>query len=75
MTRWLLRCTECGNTWLLEVSFDLTKLSQRRLYHYCPYCKRNTFHEILERIDEDEAVPEQQGGSSGEGQLTEPEKT
>ncbi|KSW11894.1 hypothetical protein CF15_03595 [Pyrodictium occultum] len=53
MTKWLLRCTTCGNTWELEVSFDLTKLSSGKLYHYCRYCKRNTFHEILERVDED----------------------
>ena len=56
MTKWLLRCTRCGKTWILEVSFDLTKLSTGRLYHYCPYCKRNTFHEIVKRIEEGEEV-------------------
>ena len=54
MTKWLLRCTRCGRTWILEVSFDLTKLSGGRLYHYCPYCKRNTFHEIVKRIEDEE---------------------
>ncbi|BES82124.1 hypothetical protein PABY_16910 [Pyrodictium abyssi] len=53
MTKWLLRCTSCGNTWELEVSFDLTKLSSGKLYHYCKYCKRNTFHEIVERREEE----------------------
>ncbi|WP_048061479.1 hypothetical protein [Hyperthermus butylicus] len=56
MTKWLLRCTRCGRTWVLEVSFDLTKLSNGRLYHYCPYCKQNTFHEVMKRVEEDEEV-------------------
>ncbi len=51
VTRWLLRCVECGRTWYLEVSFDLTKLSSRRLYHFCPHCRRNTFHEVVTRED------------------------
>ena len=46
------------------MSFDLTKLSSGRLYHYCPYCRRNTFHEIVERIDED---LEEEGGEPGSG--------
>jgi ribosomal protein L44E len=49
-----LRCTRCGKTWVLEVSFDLTKLSGGKLYHYCPYCKRNTFHEVIKRLEDDE---------------------
>ncbi len=52
MTRWLLRCTKCGNTWELEVSFDLLKLKDRRLYHYCKYCGENTFHEILGKLED-----------------------
>lgn len=57
MTKWRLRCTNCGQEWFLEVSFDLTKLSERRLYHYCRVCKRNTFHEVLERIDPEDSDP------------------
>jgi uncharacterized protein YpbB len=56
MTKWLLRCTKCNNTWFLEVSFDLTKLAEKRLYHYCPYCEKNTFHEVLERIEDEKVV-------------------
>lgn len=56
MTKWLLRCTKCNNTWSLEVSFDLTKLAEKRLYHYCPYCEKNTFHEVLERIEDEKVV-------------------
>ena len=51
-TKWVLRCTECNRVWYLEVSFDLLKLKERRLYHFCPYCRRNTFHEVLKRVDE-----------------------
>jgi DNA-directed RNA polymerase subunit RPC12/RpoP len=54
LTKWLLRCTRCGRTWILEVSFDLTKLSTGKLYHYCPYCKQNTFHEVIKRIEDEE---------------------
>lgn len=46
---WLVRCTACGMEWLLEVSFDISEA--KRLYHYCSRCKRNTFHEILKRIE------------------------
>jgi len=47
---WLLRCTVCGSIWVLEVSFDIR--DTKKLYHYCPKCKRNTFHEVLARVDE-----------------------
>jgi len=57
LTKWRLRCTSCGTEWFLEVSFDLFKLSERRLYHYCPVCRRNTFHEVLEMIDTAEDEP------------------
>jgi len=54
LTKWRLRCTNCGTEWFLEVSFDLTKLKNKRLYHYCRVCRRNTFHEILERVEAQE---------------------
>jgi len=47
---WVLRCRECGTVWLLEVSFDISDMKQ--LYHYCKYCKRNTFHDILGRLED-----------------------
>ena len=53
----MLRCTRCGRTWILEVSFDLASMG--RIYHYCPYCRRNTFHEVVRRIEEDEEEAQQ----------------
>ena len=50
MTTWRLRCTECGREWTLKVSYDLASLG--KIYHYCPYCKRNTFHIVLERVED-----------------------
>jgi len=49
MTGWKLRCEDCGGVWVLEVSFDL--YSMGRLYHYCPYCRRNRMHQVIERTD------------------------
>jgi ribosomal protein L44E len=46
----LLKCRECGNTWKLEVSFPLKK-EFKQLFHYCPYCRKNTFHDILEYVE------------------------
>ena len=45
MTKWYLRCRTCKNTWALKVSYSLKDMT--KLYHYCPYCKKNTFHDIL----------------------------
>lgn len=47
MGYWVLRCKECGREWKLLVSFPLSR-EFKRLYHYCSYCGKNTFHEILE---------------------------
>jgi len=60
VTRWKLKCTECGREWVLPVSYDLASMG--KIYHYCPYCKKNTFHIVLERIEED-----------GSGEASEPE--
>ncbi|MEB3757926.1 MAG: hypothetical protein GSR82_03875 [Desulfurococcales archaeon] len=49
MTSWILRCTECGREWKLDVSFNLHEMG--KIYHYCPYCKKNTFHVVVKRID------------------------
>jgi len=46
---WIVRCRECGRVWLLEVSFDISDLD--KLYHYCSYCRKNTFHDILGRAE------------------------
>ena len=50
MTSWRLRCTECGREWILKVSYDLKSMG--RIYHYCPYCKKNTFHIVVERVED-----------------------
>ncbi len=49
MTSWRLRCTKCGFVWVLKVSYNISDMD--KIYHYCPKCKKNTFHEILERLD------------------------
>ncbi|MCC6017206.1 MAG: hypothetical protein LM582_09220 [Desulfurococcaceae archaeon] len=46
---WLLRCIVCGYAWILEVSFDIR--DAKKIYHYCHKCKRNTFHEVLARVE------------------------
>lgn len=48
-TVWLLRCTQCGRDWILPVSFNLEEMG--RLYHFCPYCRENTFHIVVQRRD------------------------
>ncbi|WP_244403833.1 hypothetical protein [Pyrolobus fumarii] len=50
-----MRCTRCGRTWILEVSFDLASMG--KLYHFCPHCRRNAFHEVLQRIEDDIDIP------------------
>ncbi len=45
MARWVLKCLECGEEWLLEVSYDISEMD--RIYHYCSKCGKNTFHKIL----------------------------
>ncbi len=49
MTAWKLRCSVCGTVWILKVSYDISDF--KRLYHYCRKCGKNTYHEILGRID------------------------
>lgn len=50
VTRWILRCLDCGRVWELPVSFNLFEI--KRLYHYCRFCGRNTFHEVVGRVDD-----------------------
>jgi hypothetical protein len=51
LTYWILRCRECGREWKLYVSFPLDK-EFKKFYHYCPYCKKNTFHDIVKYVEE-----------------------
>ncbi len=71
MTKWLLRCTRCGRTWVLEVSFDLSSMG--KIYHYCPYCRMNTFHVVVSRIGE--SGEEAQQGEYSSSALAERRKT
>ncbi len=71
MTKWLLRCTRCGRTWVLEVSFDLASMG--RIYHYCPYCRMNTFHVVVARLGE--SVEEPQQGEYSSSALAERRET
>lgn len=50
---WILKCTICGTTWILEVSFDIRDV--KKLYHFCEKCNRNTFHDILGRKEKDKS--------------------
>ena len=45
MSKWILKCEECGNLWTLDVSFNLREVE--KLYHYCSNCRKNTFHTVL----------------------------
>jgi len=45
MSRYLLRCRECGTVWELRVSYSLKDFQQ--LYHYCSVCGKNTFHDLV----------------------------
>ncbi len=51
MTRWRLKCMECGTEWVLPVSFRLDTIG--RIYHYCRTCKKSTFHTVLGMVEED----------------------
>ncbi len=44
----MVKCRECGNERVLKVSYYLGDF--KHLYHWCPICKKNTYHEILARI-------------------------
>ncbi|MDT7889190.1 MAG: hypothetical protein RQ885_09490 [Desulfurococcales archaeon] len=46
---WRLRCRSCGKTWIFEASYRVSELET--LYHYCRNCRKNTFHEIIEKIE------------------------
>lgn len=49
MTGWRLRCTVCSREWKLEVGYDLSEFE--KIYLYCSSCKRNTMHEVLEKVE------------------------
>lgn len=59
----MLKCRECGVEWSLLVSFPLRK-EFKQLYHYCPRCGRNTFHDILDYREEDDFTSPSQASSS-----------
>ncbi|MCX8185040.1 MAG: hypothetical protein RMI56_01915 [Sulfolobales archaeon] len=49
MGGWIVRCGSCRKERVIKVSYYLGDFKQ--LYHWCPFCRRNTHHEIVERID------------------------
>lgn len=51
MGYWVLKCRECKKEWKLLVSFPLNR-EFSKLYHYCPHCGKNTFHDIIEYKEE-----------------------
>ncbi|MEM0282893.1 MAG: hypothetical protein QXE32_01075 [Sulfolobales archaeon] len=51
---WKLRCRNCGTEWILRVSYKID--DYRTLYHYCRVCGKNTFHDIIGRIEEVEST-------------------
>jgi len=55
VTKWRLKCTECGREWILPVSFRLDEMG--KIYHYCPYCKKNTFHIVLGKVEDEAGDP------------------
>lgn len=46
-----MKCKECGKEWKLLVCFPLSK-EFSKLYHYCPHCGKNAFHDIVEYREE-----------------------
>ncbi|RLG78246.1 MAG: hypothetical protein DRO14_01240 [Thermoprotei archaeon] len=52
MTVWKLRCTICKTEWILKVSYNISDF--KRIYHYCKVCKRNTYHEIIGKVEDSE---------------------
>lgn len=49
MPHWVVKCKNCGSEWKLEVSFPLDR-EFKRLYHFCPVCRKNSFHEIVKYV-------------------------
>jgi len=51
MTKWILRCSRCGNERSLDVAFDMAAMGGR-IYLYCKRCGSNTEHIIMGYWDE-----------------------
>ncbi|AET33552.1 hypothetical protein [Pyrobaculum ferrireducens] len=56
MTKWVLKCTVCGEERIFEAGFNLS-LFGGKLYLYCRKCKANREHLILGCADETEGCP------------------
>ncbi|HII46054.1 hypothetical protein [Pyrobaculum aerophilum] len=56
MTKWLLKCTVCGEERVFEAGFNLALLGGR-VYLYCKRCKANRVHLILGCLEEDGSCP------------------
>ncbi|MCC6035577.1 MAG: hypothetical protein GU356_12060 [Pyrobaculum sp.] len=56
MTKWVLKCTACGEEREFEAGFNLA-LFGGRLYLYCRRCKTNREHVILGCAEPEELCP------------------
>ncbi len=44
---WIVKCENCGNIRKVYVSYNIKNLT--KIYIYCPKCRKNTFHIIIEK--------------------------
>jgi len=49
MTKWKLECEDCGSVKILDVGYNLYEM--KKVYIFCPTCRKNTFHKVLGEID------------------------
>ncbi|ACB40860.1 hypothetical protein [Pyrobaculum neutrophilum] len=56
MTRWILKCTVCGEERELEAGFNLTLLGGK-VYLYCRRCRANREHLVLGCAEPDDLCP------------------
>jgi len=47
---WKVRCRVCGSKRVIRISFDISK--QPAIFYYCNVCRKDTFNDILEYVDE-----------------------
>lgn len=50
MPGWRLRCKSCGKVWIFEASYRISDFEA--LYHFCRSCRKNAFHEIIEKVQD-----------------------
>ncbi len=50
MAIWRIKCTSCGKIREIDLGYNLFEF--KKIFLYCPYCKKNTFNEVIEAIEE-----------------------